>query len=270
MATAAEFDIDAELEAERLAEQERLLRLQEELAALDQPAPRVESQSLGRYYGPMAGEPMARSFINSNTSALGETIEAGRGEEPVDVRAIRMQGQNEFNSLVSGGMNPAEALAQTAGKIYYNDPQSMMRAVQPRSRITQPRVAAAPKIAPPKMPQNVVDERKLINDQLRSAQSDEMADQSQLEKLRSRYMELGTNWMPQAQSPNAIPAAPFEMRTTDISTPEGLEMRQLPVARVGEPAQQSQETPDSIRNLYRSGRLTKAEAAARLRKLGFD
>lgn len=267
MATAAEFDIDAELEAERLAEQERLLRLQQELAALDQPAPRVESESLGRYYGPMAGEPMARSFINANTSALGETIEAGRNDDVIDPRAIRMQGQNEFNSLVSGGMNPAEALAKTAGKIYYNDPQSMMRAVQPRSRITQPRVAAAPKIAPPKMPQGNADERKLINDQLRKIQSDDLADQSQLEKLRSRYMELGTNWMPQAQS---APPAPFAMKTTDISTPDGLEMRQLPVARTSAPTQQSTESPESIRNLYRSGKLSKAEAAARLRKLGFD
>jgi len=237
MATLAEFDIDAELEAERKAEQERLLKLQQELAALDAPAPRVESESLGRYYGPMAGEPMARSFINANTSALGETIETGRNDDVTDVKAIRLQGQNEFNNLVKGGMEPAKALAQTAGKIYYSDPAAMVRAINPRTRAVAPKMAAPVKIAPPKMPQNVVDERKIVNDEiraLRSSQFPQEADQAKLKELEGRYMQLGTNWMPQAQ---ATPPAPFQMRTMEEAGPEGLAMRQIPVARVGESKQ---------------------------------
>lgn len=272
MATAAEFDIDAELEAERKAEQERLLKLQQELAALDAPAPQIESTNLGRYYGPMAGEPMARSFINANTSALGETIETGRNDDVTDVKAIRLQGQNEFNNLVKGGMEPAKALAQTAGKIYYSDPAAMARAINPRTRAVAPKMAAPVKATVPKMPQNVVDERKIINDEIRAirgAQFPQESDQAKLKDLQDRYMQLGTNWMPQAQSTNA-PVAPFTMRTMEESGPQGIAMRQIPVAKVGEAAKTSSESPESIRNLYRSGKLTKAEAAARLRKLGFD
>lgn len=256
MATLAEFDIDAELEAERKAEQERLLKLQQELAALDAPAPRVESESLGRYYGPMAGEPMARSFINANTSALGETIETGRNDDVTDVKAIRLQGQNEFNNLVKGGVAPADALAQTAGKIYYSDPAAMVRAINPRTRAVAPKMAAPVKATVPKMPEDVKVGQKLIEkniDDLRKqintdynlnakeenieAQRRIIKNRETLAQLEEQMQQGSTNWSPQAKAPS-VPPAPFQMKTMDESGPEGLAMRQIPVARVSEPAQQ--------------------------------
>lgn len=219
------------------------------------------ASELQPYYGPLAGEEFARSFINANTDEFGRTIETGR-DDSNDVRAIRMQGGNEFNRLVAAGVPPPDALAQVAGKLFYNDPAGMTRAVNPRRSSVPPLPGSAPRFQPNvdpvsgrvisysvlnpdgrvqstmrapdlSMPQAAKDERSLIMQQIRGMQSDPLnlpgAENPQLDALRNRFMELGTNWQSQASAP--VPPMSFESQTFTETGPEGVSMRQVPIAR---------------------------------------
>jgi hypothetical protein len=258
----------------------------------------MASTDLQPYYGPMAGEDFARSFINANTDEFGKTIEAGR-DDSTDIRAVRMQGGNEFNRLVAAGVPPPDALAQVAGKLFYNDPAGMTRAVNPRRSSTPPLPGSAPRFqrnvdpasgrvisysvlnpdgrvkstmrAPDlTMPQAAKDERSLIMQQIRGMQSSPMnipgAANPELDALRNRFLELGTNWQSQAQPAMPVPPASFETQTFTETGPEGMSMRRLPVVR----GKDTVESADSVRNMFRAGQITREEAKSRLKKLGFD
>lgn len=230
----------------------------------------MASTDLQPYYGPLAGEEFARSFINANTDEFGKTIEAGR-DDSTDVRAMRMQGGNEFNRLVAAGVPPPDALAQVAGKLFYNDPAGMTRAVNPRRGTTPPLPGSAPRFQPnvdpvsgkvisysvlnpdgrvqstmratgDTMPQNVKDERAMLMQQIRGITGSSAylpgGTNDPVAPLQNRYLELGTNWQNNAVAPVTNPPPPqmpTEMRTFSESGPEGMSMRQLPVVR-GTPA----------------------------------
>jgi hypothetical protein len=44
--------------------------------------------------------------------------------------AIRFAGQKEYQQLIDGGATPQEALRRTAGKLYFQNPEAMVRAMQ--------------------------------------------------------------------------------------------------------------------------------------------
>ena len=225
----------------------------------------MASTDLMPYYGPLAGEDYARSFINANTDEFGRTIEAGR-DDSTDVRAMRLQGGNEFNRLVSSGVAPQDALAQVAGKLFYNDPAGLTRAVNPRRSSVPPLPGGAPRFQPNidpvsgrtisysvlnpdgrvqstmrapglELPQAARDERALIMQQIRGMQSSPLnipgSSNPELEALRQRYMELGTP-PSLTDSPVPVPPQAFESRTFTDSGPQGMSMRQVPVAQTRE------------------------------------
>lgn len=189
---------------------------------------------------------------------------SANASDPDQIRAIRMQGGNEFSRLVAAGVPAPDALAKVAGKLFYNDPAGMTRAVNPNPRrsTAPPLPGSAPRFQPNvdpvsgkvisysvlnpdgrvqstmrapdlTMPQTAKDERSLIMQQIRGMQSNPLnlpgAANPELDALKNRYLELGTNWQTQANAP--VPPAPFKTQTFTESSPEGISMRQVPVAR---------------------------------------
>lgn len=160
-----------------------------------------------------------------------------------DTQSRRLFGRNEFQRLVSAGVPPADAYARVAADLLSGDTAATSRVIAP-SRRTAPEppagtasvrinrdpetgevfsrsilnpsgtVQSTTRVAPPaapKMPQNNADERKLIEGKIRALQANPFgseADKSEVEKLRGRYMELGTNWQGSASSPAAPSTGP--------------------------------------------------------------
>ncbi len=288
MATEA-FDIDAELMA---ALEEK--RQQETAAAQPEVAP-PRADGLMPYYGPKAGEPYARSFIAPLVNDQGKVLIPGYDSAEDDRRAMQFQALDEFNRRIRTGENPADVLAQVSGRLYSNDPRSLIRAVNPPARRSaagghstmQPNydpatgklisysmvnpngtVQSTMRAGAEKMPQSNTDERKMLELRMRAAQNNPFgADEAELLKMSNRFMELGTNWHGNATEP-AVPQQPV---TVTESGPAGISMsRQIPSAPKTSTATKPQESPDDIRSQYRAGKLTKAEAVARLKKLGFN
>ncbi len=233
--------------------------------------------------------------------------------DPDQIRAIRMQGGNEFSRLVAAGVPAPDALAKVAGKLFYNDPAGMTRAVNPNPRrsTTPPLPGSAPRFQTnvdpvsgkvisysvlnpdgrvqstmratvPTMPQdvkvsqqlkekNIDDLRRQINTDYRKVAKDDDEDAKRriiknretLSQLEAQMQEGSTNWMSRMTPVNSTtPPMPFNTQTFTESGPEGLSIRQLPVARVA-PAAPMQPTAAEIERKTPSGRIAIFDGATK-------
>lgn len=84
------------------------------------------------YYGPMAGEPEARSYIAPFVDEFGRTHSAAVDFEQADfetlVQARRMKGLMDFQRLVDGGATEQEALRLTGRDLFAFEPSKMVKA----------------------------------------------------------------------------------------------------------------------------------------------
>lgn len=194
---------------------------------------------------------------------------ADAGPDPKAIEAaIQYQGVRMFQQLVADGASPAEASRLAAPKLYYRHPQAMSYAMRGDDIPTVPSISTVP-----------VGNRQALfvdgkyrttvpvpvtKDPIRDLESKE-ASEAVTQAMRALSL---------AQKPTLGGFAPPDPKL--IAEAE----RNLELAREGRrnvirgkvpapPAEDVKETPDEIRSLYKSGKLSRAEAEKKLKALGF-
>lgn len=159
--------------------------------------------------------------------------------------AIRFSGQQKYRALIEGGAKPAEALRLAGPELFYNNPTALVNSIRATREVTpfEPSVierggtkfavtgpnraeVIKPERVTPKMPQENVDQRRLLDAEIRSLTSQltelqpkvgdktelalnpklpaQVADlTARLQSAKDRYLNFGTNWI---ANPNPNPA----------------------------------------------------------------
>lgn len=202
------------------------------------------------YYGPMAGEQEARSFIAPFVDEFGVThspaVDSQQADFEAMVQARRLKGMMDFQRLVDGGATEQEALRLTGRDLFAFEPSKMVKAAGKTQEPFTPyftdveggrllrrgpnSVQYIPDRQPP-LPPEVRARQELLRSEigaLRREQANPLtqmmggADTNRLAELEKQYIANVAATTPPE------PAVPPVMQTVVTEGPEGITMRRAP------------------------------------------